>query len=543
MMKFNKFFLLALPELCQGLNVMIHSDIGTASHVKPLFEIGKVLIERNHSVSYAAPDINKKYLNNLPFEFYSLGQLPADPSSAATFKQRIQSNVDMENSLLLSGEFGKTLARSYNFIYPQLSALVLTAKPDVLICDFMSPVCRDVAIIQQIPLITGLQTTDGFGLIDSPLTTTSMHFKAITIDTLSFYQRFIEKVVLPLKNFKDYHQAKYAINKARRNNGVPPSSPFGDLSSTLAIANTFVGFEAAVPLTPNLKLVGPIRPNSTDPLTPELTDFLTSHTSVVYVAFGSLLTPSHRDITNIIQGALTALDNGTIDGIIWGLSKITINDFPETFTVNNKHIKAKALFDGSHPHVKLLSWAPQTSILNHPSTRIFISHGGLESTFEAILSTTPMLCIPFLADQPRNALKVEAAGIGKYMPRTKANPELITHTIQDILDDASGEIKVNMRRMYTLAQQGTRRKAEAADAIEDYVATAKECRPFQPHSYYDIACEAKHLIPARMSYIQASLIDVYSAAALVSIIGIATTIYIGCSIIPKLFPSTKLKLN
>jgi hypothetical protein len=30
------------------------------------------------------------------------------------------------------------------------------------------------------------------------------------------------------------------------------------------------------------------------------------------------------------------------------------------------------------PNMKLVRWAPQTAILNHPKTRVFISHGGMK---------------------------------------------------------------------------------------------------------------------------------------------------------------------
>jgi glucuronosyltransferase len=31
------------------------------------------------------------------------------------------------------------------------------------------------------------------------------------------------------------------------------------------------------------------------------------------------------------------------------------------------------------PFIKIVKWAPQTAILNHPKTRVFVSHGGLKS--------------------------------------------------------------------------------------------------------------------------------------------------------------------
>ncbi|KAK7033305.1 glycosyltransferase family 1 protein [Favolaschia claudopus] len=45
-------------------------------------------------------------------------------------------------------------------------------------------------------------------------------------------------------------------------------------------------------------------------------------------------------------------------------------------------------------------WAPQHSILTHPVTGWFLTHGGHGGVMEAIASGVPMICWPFEADQP-----------------------------------------------------------------------------------------------------------------------------------------------
>ncbi|KAJ9090574.1 hypothetical protein DSO57_1001028 [Entomophthora muscae] len=45
----------------QPLKVMLHMGMGTSSHIKPLFEMGTVLRDRNHKVIYAAFDADEKY--------------------------------------------------------------------------------------------------------------------------------------------------------------------------------------------------------------------------------------------------------------------------------------------------------------------------------------------------------------------------------------------------------------------------------------------------------------------------------------------------
>ncbi|WMV27570.1 hypothetical protein MTR67_020955 [Solanum verrucosum] len=58
------------------------------------------------------------------------------------------------------------------------------------------------------------------------------------------------------------------------------------------------------------------------------------------------------------------------------------------------------------------SWAPQTSILNHPSTGAFLSHCGWNSTLESIIHGVPIIAWPLYAEQRMNAtLLAEEAGV------------------------------------------------------------------------------------------------------------------------------------
>lgn len=48
---------------------------------------------------------------------------------------------------------------------------------------------------------------------------------------------------------------------------------------------------------------------------------------------------------------------------------------------------------------KIVSWAPQQEVLNHPSVACFMSHCGWNSTMEGVSNGVPFLCWPYFADQ------------------------------------------------------------------------------------------------------------------------------------------------
>ncbi|KAF5368679.1 hypothetical protein D9757_010227 [Collybiopsis confluens] len=52
-----------------------------------------------------------------------------------------------------------------------------------------------------------------------------------------------------------------------------------------------------------------------------------------------------------------------------------------------------------------MTWSPQEKILSHPATGWFITHGGWNSTQEALTHRVPVIYWPFSADQPYNAAR------------------------------------------------------------------------------------------------------------------------------------------
>ncbi|EKM61882.1 glycosyltransferase family 1 protein [Phanerochaete carnosa HHB-10118-sp] len=52
----------------------------------------------------------------------------------------------------------------------------------------------------------------------------------------------------------------------------------------------------------------------------------------------------------------------------------------------------------------LTTWAPQQTVLEHPVTGWFLTHGGFNSITESIVAGVPMICWPFGADQALNTL-------------------------------------------------------------------------------------------------------------------------------------------
>ncbi|KAL7080563.1 hypothetical protein ACQ4LE_000290 [Meloidogyne hapla] len=119
-----------------------------------------------------------------------------------------------------------------------------------------------------------------------------------------------------------------------------------------------------------------------------------------------------------------------------GLIYFSLGSLLNTFTLPNEFIKN--LFDSfgslkewhfivkisegdtkskeaakNYSNVFLTSWAPQRAILEHPNTKLFISHGGYNSLMESALAACPIISFGFFAEQRRNSLVPERNGWGK----------------------------------------------------------------------------------------------------------------------------------
>jgi UDP-glucoronosyl and UDP-glucosyl transferase len=54
-------------------------------------------------------------------------------------------------------------------------------------------------------------------------------------------------------------------------------------------------------------------------------------------------------------------------------------------------------------NIHVQQWLPQQDLLGHPAVKLFLSHGGIHSIYEALYHSTPMVLLPIATDQFDNA--------------------------------------------------------------------------------------------------------------------------------------------
>ncbi|KAI7979260.1 hypothetical protein LOK49_Contig430G00001 [Camellia lanceoleosa] len=112
--------------------------------------------------------------------------------------------------------------------------------------------------------------------------------------------------------------------------------------------------------------------------------------SVAYLCFGSILTPSPNELMAVAE----ALEAQKVP-FLWSFrdsSKVQLLD---------KFLERTSTLG------KIVPWSPQLQVLEHASVGVFITHAGWNSISESIAGGVPMICRPFFADQPLNGRLVE----------------------------------------------------------------------------------------------------------------------------------------
>ncbi|KAG9099174.1 hypothetical protein FS749_001972 [Ceratobasidium sp. UAMH 11750] len=146
----------------------------------------------------------------------------------------------------------------------------------------------------------------------------------------------------------------------------------------------------------------PVRPNlDSDKSDPVLSFMNRAYSelgthSVIYIAFGSHFFPTAQSTSHL--------------KIL--IEEIGAHGLRLVCSVKPEHAKAAGLDDDYLEAIKksgnaiFPDWTQQLQVLEHPALHYFVSHGGWNSTTEAIVRGVPMIFWPMAGDQPTTAMQI-----------------------------------------------------------------------------------------------------------------------------------------
>jgi len=85
--------------------------------------------------------------------------------------------------------------------------------------------------------------------------------------------------------------------------------------------------------------------------------------------------------------------------------------------------------------VCVVDYAPHSKLF--PLATCIVHHGGIGTTGQALMSGKPQLVVPFMGDQPDNANRIVAMGVGKQLPAKLYSASRAKALLRELLEDQS----------------------------------------------------------------------------------------------------------
>ncbi|XP_034043400.1 2-hydroxyacylsphingosine 1-beta-galactosyltransferase [Thalassophryne amazonica] len=217
-------------------------------------------------------------------------------------------------------------------------------------------------------------------------------FNSLLTDRMSLAQRITNTAVYLVQRFGINYIALPKYDRIMKKHGVTPQVAMADLvqGSRLWMLCTDMALEFPRPTLPHVVYIGGILTKPPNPLPQDFEAWVndTAEHGFVVVSFGAGVKYLSQDIAQKLAGALARLPQR----VVWRFSGV-----PPSNLGNN---------------TKLVDWMPQNDLLGHNYTRAFLSHGGLNSIYEAMYHGIPVVGVPLFGDHYDTMTRVAAKGMG-----------------------------------------------------------------------------------------------------------------------------------
>ena len=221
-----------------------------------------------------------------------------------------------------------------------------------------------------------------------------------------------ESPCVVLDSFKDKYREP--LNNWRRLRGLPPDPELEMLHRYLALIPFPPSLrDPEAPLPPTAHRIKPLIFNdSGDEKLPEWIDSLPS-LPVVHATLGTAV--DRPDLLRIIIEGLADEQVNLILAIGRGRDPAVLGALPK--------------------NVRVAEYIPHTKLL--PRCHAIIHHAGAGSLIASVEASLPMIMIPLFGDEPPNAARAVAAGLGRMILPSDLTPQAIRQATREVLIDPS----------------------------------------------------------------------------------------------------------
>ncbi|KAN0066589.1 hypothetical protein ACQY0O_000683 [Thecaphora frezii] len=200
----------------------------------------------------------------------------------------------------------------------------------------------------------------------------------------------------------------------------------------------------------------------------EVRRFLDSHApgSVLYISFGTMFRPTPSQLVQMLE--ILVHEQPSLP-FLWtlGSGKDLIASCPAAERDRVRFLQSQLLASGRG---RLVDWADQHAVLQHPSTGFFLSHGGWNSVQESLLTGKPLLVFPFFGDQLFDAYLVKSLGVAYHIQSSRfETPEAFLESYRYALQLCHGGNEEGERLKRNAKELAERMRKERLELGEEMV--------------------------------------------------------------------------
>ncbi|XP_065059184.1 UDP-glucuronosyltransferase 1-6-like [Rhopilema esculentum] len=472
------------------------------SHYKLLETIGEELKKRNHDVVMVIPSTetyrNNSHLKTVDYKVPKIG----NNTFVRIAEKRLETAAGFGVNWLV--EYVTLLEKIGRALMEENAVMKIAQEADIIISDTAFLVAPIFADYHKLPLVfvspfghlPGCMA-DTFGNIENPalvptFVATAL-FEGIGLpQRMNFLQRsfnFMSNIIS--KILRDLITLPILRPLTKRYSSKTLLQLWSEVP--LVLIPMDYSLEYPRPDLPHVKMIGPLSPKeNSSPLPDPFRNIVKeAQNGIIIVSFGITNNLHSRDTLRILE-SLMALkysivwkyNTTKVENMIheYGSKKHRIqknkafceNGLQECRSCNNDSQRSNRNMNCSitctltpckspsflkvGDNVYIYDWIPQQHLLQHKKTKLFVTHCGLNSLYEALYHNTQVLCVPLFGEQFDSAGRVVSRNIGKAM-RLK---DLNTETLQDAVYDLTHN-RVYIENVKKIALRLRRSKVSPAE--------------------------------------------------------------------------------
>ncbi|KAG5880367.1 hypothetical protein JTB14_029493 [Gonioctena quinquepunctata] len=232
---------------------------------------------------------------------------------------------------------------------------------------------------------------------------------------MTFYER-VKNTLYRIQNYINLKVLFYPSQNHIIQKYLPHSIDLQDSlhNVSLVLLNSHSSFSRPEAHVPNIIEIGGFHIKPAEKLPDDLQEFLdNAKEGVIYFSMGSFLKSKMLPVE--VRNTILRVFGRRKEKILWKWEDEAL--------------------PGQPLNVLVKKWFPQQDILAHPNVKVFMTHGGLLSTTEAVHHGVPMIAIPTYGDQMANSNFAKHIGFGLVLPFSDLSEEKLTSLLEEIISN------------------------------------------------------------------------------------------------------------